>query len=165
MWYIKLTWIGSKNLCVIFQILYIYSLYMNAPAKKKRGLFCFNFFISCENSKITTHCWTIINRRNVGSHQKRYPHPRAKKKSQQDGRRDKISFRIKPHTCQRCLEGSNQTLCVPGPRDPTETEPNLCLTLQQRYRPAVACNRDRSSGYNYLGHSACCIRPLGGGHH
>ena len=95
---------------------------------------------------------------------KRYPHPRAKEKSQQDSRRDKISFRIKFHTCQRCLEGSNQTLCVPGPRDPTETEPDLCSTRWRRYGPAVACNRKRSSGYNYLAHTACCIRPLGGDH-
>ena len=102
---------------------------------------------------------------NVGSHQKRYPHPRAKEKSQKDSRRGKISFRIKPHTCQRCLEGSNQTLCVLGPRDPTEIEPGLCLTLWWRYGSTVACNRDRSSGYNYLAHTTCCIRPLGGGCH
>ena len=47
------------------------------------------------------------------------PHPRAKEKPQQDGRRGKIAFGIKPHTCQRCSEGSNKTSCAPGPRDPT----------------------------------------------
>ena len=33
-----------------------------------------------------------------------------------DGRRGKIALRIKPFTHQRCLEGSNKTLCTPGPR-------------------------------------------------
>ena len=55
-------------------------------------------------------------------------HPRAKEKPQQDGRRGKIAFRIKPYTHQRCLESSNKTLCTPGPRDPTETEPDLPLS-------------------------------------
>ena len=36
-----------------------------------------------------------------------------------------IKFRIKPHTHQRHLEGSNKTLCAPG--HPTETEPDLPL--------------------------------------
>ena len=27
----------------------------------------------------------------------------------------------------RLLEGTNRTLCAPGPRDPTETETELCL--------------------------------------
>ena len=48
------------------------------------------------------------------------PHPRAEEKPQQDSRRGKIAFRIKPHTHQRCLEDSNKTLCTPGPRDPTK---------------------------------------------
>ena len=46
------------------------------------------------------------------------PSPRAKEKPQKDDRRGEITFRIKPHTCPRCLEGSNKTLCAPGPRDP-----------------------------------------------
>ena len=53
--------------------------------------------------------------------------PRTKEKPQQDGRRSKITFRIKPHTHQRCLEGSNKILCIPG--DPTETEPDLPLSV------------------------------------
>ena len=34
-------------------------------------------------------------------------HPRAKEEPQQGGRRGKIMFRIKPHTCQRHSEGSS----------------------------------------------------------
>jgi len=48
---------------------------------------------------------------NVGSHQKDTPHPRAKEKPQKDGMRGKITFRIKPHAHQKCLEGSNKP-CV-----------------------------------------------------
>ena len=57
----------------------------------------------------------------------RYPCPRKKEKPQQDGRRGKIMFRIKPHTCQRCSEGSNKTLCTS--EDPTDTEPGLPLIV------------------------------------
>ena len=42
---------------------------------------------SCENSKITTRCWTTIERRMLDPIRKRYPHPRAKEKPQQDGKR------------------------------------------------------------------------------
>ena len=55
------------------------------------------------------------------------PRPRAKEKSQKDGRRGKITFRIKPYTHKRCSDGSNKTLCAPG--DPTETEPDLPLSV------------------------------------
>ena len=51
------------------------------------------------------------------------PRPRAKQKPQQDGRRGKFMFRIKPHSRQRCSEG----LCTPGPRNPTEPEAELSL--------------------------------------
>ena len=33
------------------------------------------------------------------------------------------------HTHQRCSEGSNKTLCAPGPKGPTETEPDLSLNF------------------------------------
>ena len=32
-------------------------------------------------------------------------------------RRGTITFKIKPHTCQRCLEGTNKTLWSPGPSE------------------------------------------------
>ena len=77
---------------------------------------------SCENSKIVAHCPSagkcqILSKIDT-------PYPRAKEKPEQDGRKGKIMFRIKPHTCQRCSEGSGRTLCSPGPRDPTGTEPD-----------------------------------------
>ena len=82
--------------------------------------------ISCNYSKITPHCWTTIKGECWIPPKKDIPHPRAKEKPQQDSRRGKITFRIKPHTRQRCSEGSNKTLCTPGSRDPTETEADLC---------------------------------------
>ena len=84
---------------------------------------------SCENSKITTHCcWTTVDRRCWIPPERDTLCPRAKKKPQQDGRRGEITFRIKPHTHQRCLEGTNKTLCTPG--DPTGTEPDLPLRVR-----------------------------------
>ena len=52
---------------------------------------------------------------------------RDKGEDQQDGRRGKITFRIKPHTCQRHSEGSSKTLCSSG--DATESEPDLPLSV------------------------------------
>ena len=37
-------------------------------------------------------------------------------------------FRIKPYPPET-LRGLKQTLCTPGPRDPTETETELCLSV------------------------------------
>ena len=68
---------------------------------------------------LTEECWIAPK--------KDTPHPRAKEKPKKDGRRGKIAFRIKPHSFQRCSEGSNKTLHTPG--DPTETEPDLPLSI------------------------------------
>ena len=46
------------------------------------------------------------------------PHPRVKGKPQQDGRRGKIMFRIKPHTRQRLSEGSNRPCAHQDPETP-----------------------------------------------
>ena len=70
-------------------------------------------------SKIATCCWTTINRRILDptGGKKRYLIFKANEMPQQDSRKGNITFRIKPHTHQRYLEGSNKTLCAPGPRD------------------------------------------------
>ena len=54
--------------------------------------------------------------------------PRAKEKPQEDGRRGGIAFRVKPHSCQRCSDGSN----IPCAQQDTETPqrpPELCLSV------------------------------------
>ena len=97
-------------------------------------------------------CW-IPSRKDV-------PHQKIKEKPQQDGRRGKIAFRIKPHTCQKCSEGSNKTLCASGPRDCTKAEPDLPLSIccgsTDQQRPAsgagVLCAAD-------LAHTVCGIEP------
>ena len=97
----------------------------------------------------------------VGSHQKDIPHPRAKEKPQQDGRRGEIMFRIKPHTCQSCSEGSNKTCAH---QETPQRLSQTCLwafeCLLQGYGSAVACRRGRGSGYRRPGYG---ISPLGGG--
>ena len=93
--------------------------------------------------------------------QKDIPGPRAKEKPKKDGRRGKIAFRIKPHTHQRYLEGSNRTLCTPG--DPTETEPDLplrisCGGMGQQWPAKLA----GALGAVDLG---MALSPFGGSHH
>ena len=58
------------------------------------------------------------------------PHPRAKEKQQQDGRRGTVMFKIKPHTRQWC---TSQT-CVPqdpgkGAVTPDKRQPDLSVWL------------------------------------
>ena len=69
---------------------------------------------------LTGECW-IPPRKDT-------PCPRAKEKPQKDCRWGKNHIRIKPHTHQRCSEGSNRP-CALRPRDPTETEPKPCLSV------------------------------------
>ena len=57
------------------------------------------------------------------------PRPRAKEKPQQDGRRGKTAFRIKPHIHQRRSEGSNKPCAHQDPETPTETETELYLRV------------------------------------
>ena len=56
-----------------------------------------------------------------------YPRPRAEK-PQQDGRRGEITFRIKPHTCQICSEGSNIPCTHQDPETPQGPR-QLCLSV------------------------------------
>ena len=50
-----------------------------------------------------------------------------KSMKKQDCRRGKIVFRIKPHTCQRCSEGTNKPCVHQDEETPTETERETCL--------------------------------------
>ena len=56
------------------------------------------------------------------------PHLRAK---EQDGRRGKITFRIKPHTHQRLSEGSNKP-CVHQDLENPQRLRQLCLSVSCR---------------------------------
>ena len=76
------------------------------------------FIFSCENSKITTHCWTTIDRRMLHPTKKRCPTSKGKEKPQKEGRRGEITFRLKPHIHQWCSKGSDKTMSAPGSRDP-----------------------------------------------
>ena len=62
----------------------------------------------------------------------------------------------------RLLEGTNKSLCAPGPRNPTETKPELCLN--------ISCGgtgqQGPAAGAGVLGAGDLgMVRPLGGGRH
>ena len=84
--------------------------------------------------------------------------PKAKEKPQQDDRRGKITFRIKPHTYQKV----QTALCSPGARDARDWDRTVCECLLWRCGEAVGCHGGRGSGCSRAG---CGISPLGGGHH
>ena len=56
------------------------------------------------------------------------PYPKAKEKPQEDSRRGKITFTIKPHTRQRRSEGSNKPSAHQGSETP-ENEPELRVSI------------------------------------
>ena len=60
----------------------------------------------------------------VGVTVRRYPRPKSKEKPQQDGKRGKIAFRTKPHSCQRCSEGSNKPCAHQDPETPQRLRQN-----------------------------------------
>ena len=56
------------------------------------------------------------------------PHPTEKEKPQQDGRRGNFTFRIKPYTRQRHLEGSNKPCVHQDSKTPQRLSQN-CLSI------------------------------------
>ena len=52
----------------------------------------------CENTRITTNCWTIINRKTLEHTKKDTLHPKTKEKPQWDGRRGAITIKPNPIT-------------------------------------------------------------------
>ena len=96
------------------------------PAIEPRFLSCRQILYQLNYQGSPYDTVEVIIQHNAGdAAEKDTPHPKAKEKPQHDGKRGKNTFRIKPHTCQRPSEGSN----IPGPRDPTETETELCLSI------------------------------------
>ena len=100
------------------------------------------------NSLLNNH-----QQENVGSHQKRIPRVQGQRRPQQDGRRGKIMFRIKPYTRQRHLEDSNPCVHQEIPQRLSQTCLWVSECLLWRHRSAVACQRGRGSG---------CSRPVSG---
>ena len=60
------------------------------------------------------------------------PHPRAKEKPQQNCRRDKITFRIKPHTHQKHSEGSNKPCTHQDPETPHRLRQNCVWMFPEK---------------------------------
>ena len=105
------------------------------------------FIFSCENSKITTHCWTTIDRRMLHPTKKRCPTSKGKEKPQKEGRRGEIAFRLKPHIHQWCSKGSDKTMSAPGSRDPPRQR------LSQTYVWVYYCGQEslRRNGVAIMG--------------
>ena len=101
---------------------------------------------SCENSRIAALCRTTTDRRMLDPTKKKKkkntPHPRAKEKHNRTAEGVKSHLESKPQTHQRHSEGSNKISCTPGPRGPTETEPEQPLGVwvsSTVVQSAVAC--------------------------
>ena len=51
---------------------------------------------SCENTRITTNCWTVIDRKTLELTKRDNPYPKTKEKPQWDGRRGTITIKSNP---------------------------------------------------------------------
>ena len=152
-----------------------YLIYLKQFLRYFSSITAYILSISWQSGRMYTHLlwWELQNynsllknhqQENVGSYQKKKnpPHPRAKK-PQQDGRRDEITFRIKPHTHQRCSKDQTKPCAY---HKALQRLIQTCLwvfeCLLWRYRSAVACCWSRGSGCSRPGYG---ISPLGGAHH
>ena len=113
--------------------------------------------IQSYNSLLNNH-----QQENVGSHQKKKPHIQRQRRSPSKTLRGAKSHLESNHITARDTQRLKQTLCALGPRDPTETEPELFKCLLWRNGSAVACCKGRDSGCSRPGYG---ISPLGGGRH
>ena len=87
----------------------------------------------------------VIIQHNAGdAAEKDTPHPKAKEKPQHDGKRGKNTFRIKPHTCQRCSEGSNKTCTHQNPEIPKRLSQN-CVGMPP-VEVRVSCGLPQGQG-------------------
>ena len=88
---------------------------------------------------------------------------RAKEKIQQDGRRGKTTFRIKPNNCQRCRRAQTKLCVHQDPKAPQRLS-QTCLSvfecLLSRHGSAVTCHRDRDSGCSRPGTCGMWPKPF-----
>ena len=108
--------------------------YSDSPFSQGAGVEGHVLIFSCENSKPTTRYWTTFDWRMLDPTKKRYPMSKAKEKPQQDGRRDKIMFRIKHLTYQRQSEGSNKPCVHQDPETPQKLGQNCVWVSPAKVR-------------------------------
>ena len=108
---------------------------------------------------LTRECWILP--------EKDTPPPGAKEKPQHDYRMGEV-FRIKAHTLQRCSEGLNKTLCIPGSRHPKRDRARPAFESLSVYCRGMGKHWS-ATGTGALvtapGRHMCGISPLRGGHH
>ena len=81
---------------------------------------------------------------NVGSHKKKIPHIQEQQRSPSKMVRGaKSSLESNPIATRDTRRAQTKPVRT---RDPTETEPDLCLSFLWKYRSVVDCHRGRDSG-------------------
>ena len=72
--------------------------FMEGERNQDGGVERHAFTPSCENTRITTSCWTITDRKTLELTKKDTPHPKTKEKLQWDGRSGAIRVKSNPIT-------------------------------------------------------------------
>ena len=81
-------------------------------------------------------------------------------KPQKDGRRGKFTFRIKPHSLQKCSEGSNKLCPYQDPETPQRLIQNCVWVSPVEVCSAVDYRMGRDSGCNRLGYEIALLEEV-----
>ena len=134
-------------------------------------LYCIRYIegralIFCENSKITTCCWTTVDRRMLDPTKKKIPHVQEQRRSPNKmvgGAKSCLESNPIP---VRDAERAQTKSCAHQDPETPQRLSQTCIWVSCRgMSQQWPVTRGRGSGCSYLGYTACGISPLGRGHH
>ena len=118
---------------------------------------------SCKNSKITTHCWTTVNRGMLDPTKKRCPTAKGKGEGPSKTVGEvKSPLESNPISARGSQRDQTNLVCTRTQRPHRDWARSVSECLLQRSGSAVACCRGKGSGCSRRGYG---ISPPGGGHH
>ena len=130
------------------------------PSLLLRRVEAHGLIFSCEDSGITTPCWTTTDRIMLNPTKKRYSTSKSKGGAPADDKKGKIMFRSNPIPARDAQRAQTKFFVHQDPETPQRLS-QKCLwvfeCLLWRYRSAVACHRGRGSGCSLPGSHS--VRP------
>ena len=82
---------------------------------------------SCQSTRITTNCWTVINGKTLELTRKDTPHPKTREKPQWDGRRGTITIKSNPITAGWVTHRLEKTYTTKSTQWSEGSEPHVRL--------------------------------------
>ena len=146
---------------------YTISFPRSSSSKKDGGVEKYALIFSFENIKITTICWTTIDRRMLEPTKERYPTSKEQRRSlQQNGRMSTIMLKSNSIPTRDSWRAQTKSSSHQDPgessSDPHKRLSQTCLWkfkgLLRRCGSSVASHRDRVTYSSKLGGAACGVK-------